>query len=96
MIDILRGSTSMLGGTGRTTHLAKVLTEGEVESGDGMRRVRRELGQCDLAKRGVDIPPQWYKPPAAKNLLAVRHGQRHGGGGLLPSVLGFRVLGFRV
>ena len=52
--------TYLLGGNGRTTHPAEIWTKEEAESGDGVRRVRRELGKGDLARRGVDIPPQWY------------------------------------
>ncbi len=85
MPDRLRGATDLLGGTARATYLAEIWTEGEEEPGDGVRRVRRELGQGDLAMRRLDIPSQWYQPAVAQDFRAVGDVQRHGGGGLLPT-----------
>jgi hypothetical protein len=60
MLDILRGATNMPRGNEMTSYLAKIWKEGEAESGDGVRRVRQELGQGDLSIRRVDIPSYWY------------------------------------
>ena len=85
MPNILRGSTNVLGGTARACHLVEVWTEGKAGQGAGVRHVRRELGQGDLAKRRMDIPSQWHQPLATQHLKAVQHVQRHGGGGLLST-----------
>ena len=73
----------MLGGPTRTSHLAEVGAEGTTGQGDGMRHVRREPGQGNLAGWRMDLPSQRDQPSTAQDLQAIRHDQRHGGGGLL-------------
>ena len=57
MSDILRGPTDMPGGTTGAAYPAEIRTEGKANPGDRMRRVWRELGQGDLARRRMGIPP---------------------------------------
>ena len=58
--DLLRGAIDVPGRIAGASYPAEIWTEGEAESGDGVRCVRRELGQGDLAMRRVDILSQWY------------------------------------
>ena len=55
--DILRGRTTMPGGTRRAADTAEIGEARQAGEADGVRPLRREPGQSHPAGRRMDVPP---------------------------------------